>query len=545
VRVYVGDVGAIQDDLRLPGAWPPGAASDAVERIDTHVSWVFRLADRVYKGKRAVALGFLDFTQLESRRAACHAEVALNARLSPRVYLGVRAIVQRADGSHALGAEVAVGAPAGPHTVDFAVEMIRLDERWRADALLEQGTLTTTDVERIADHIAGFHTRCRSDGHTAAFGRPDAISVNVRENFAQTRGRLERYLATGEATELEQRQLAFLRSSSAILDERARGGFVRDGHGDLRLEHVYLLSDGELVVLDCIEFNERFRYADVASDLAFLSMDLAWHGRVDLAERLLARYARASNDYDLYAVVDFYETYRAFVRGKIAAMLATDSLASPDARSRGAAEARRYFVLAATGSRPPLVPASVVVVAGLIASGKSTVADRIGLELAAPVIEADRTRKHMLGVAATRTLPGGTWSGAYDRAFTARVYTEMLRRASVVLASGRPVVLDASFRSRELRMAARGLAREHGVTFRLVECRAPDELLRARLAERTNGPSVSDARVEIFDDFKASFEPVDELRAAEHVVVDTSLPLERTLALLRRRLDTWPAGLVA
>jgi len=539
---YMRQVGAIEEDLRLARAW---STSDPVERIDTHVSWVFRAGDRVLKVKRPVSLGFLDFSTLEARRVACEAEVRLNARLAPDVYHGVRTIVRQADGSHTFGPMLDVGSPVPADVVDFAVEMTRLDESVRMDSLIAARTLEASDVERVAEHVAAFHARCRADEETARFGMPDAVARNVKENFAQTRADLTTYISEPDAAELERRQLGFLTEHGALLEERARAGRVRDGHGDLRLEHVYLLADRNITVLDCIEFSERFRFADVCADVAFLSMDLAWHERVDLAERLLARYAREASDYDLYAVVDFYEAYRAFVRGKIAALLAGDELASPEARGRGAAEARRYFLLALSGARPPLVPASVVVVSGLVAAGKSTVADRVGLELGAPVVDADRTRKQMLGVEPTHTLRDGTWSGAYDRGFTDRVYAEMFRRAAVVLESGRPVVLDASFRSRALRAGAHALATRFGVPFRLVECRAPDELLRARLAERSRGPSVSDARADLFDAFKASWEAIDELRAAEHVVVDTSRDIDATMHVLRRRLDTWPAGLVA
>lgn len=537
-------MGAIEEDLRLSRAW---AAPDAepVERIDTHVSWVFRVQDRVFKLKRPVSLGFLDFSTPGARRSACDAEVLLNSRLAPGVYHGVRGVLRSADGVHSLGPTLAPGAPVPSGVVDFAVEMTRLDETLRMDHLVVSGALGASDVERVAEHVAAFHARCLSNDEIAQYGLPDRVAVNVKENFAQTRGQLETYLRTADANELERRQLGFLRDHGDLLEARARDGRVRDGHGDLRLEHVYLMPDETITVLDCIEFNERFRFADVCADVGFLSMDLAWHERVDLAERLLARYARESNDYDLYSVIDFYEAYRAFVRGKISAMLARDAAAAPEARARGAADARRYFLLALSGARPPLVPASVVVVSGLVAAGKSTLADLLGLEVAAPVIDADRTRKHMLGVAATETATGGTWSGAYDRAFTDRVYEEMMRRGAVVLASGRPIVLDASFRSRALRARARDLARRFDVPFRLVECRAPEEMLRARLLAREHQASVSDARVDLLDAFKASWEPITELSASEHVVVDTSQDIARSMAMLRRRLDMWPAGLVA
>jgi predicted kinase len=343
-------------------------------------------------------------------------------------------------------------------------------------------------------------------------------------------------------------QSAFLRERRALFSSRIREKHVRDGHGDLRLEHAYFWPPAEvkgerpIIILDCIEFNERFRFADTCADIAFMSMDLAANGRVDLAERFIARYAREANDFDLYGVIDFYEGYRAFVRGKIAAMRANDPAASADARARAHAEARRYFLMALSADRRSLLAPEVVCVGGVIASGKSTIADRIGAALGAPVVDADRARKFMLGVAPTEHVNDGAWSGAYDPQLTEHVYEEVLRRARIVLCSGRPVVLDASFRSVHLRAAARELASDHGVPFRFVECRAPLDVCRARLVRREKDGDVSDGRLEIFDDFVAHVEPVTELPETEHIVVDTQRRIDENLRTLSSTLGAWPAG---
>ena len=480
--------------------------------IETHISKVLLREHDVLKTKKPVDLGFLDFRTIEARKAACEAEVELNRRLAPGVYLGVVPIEENGV------------------TIDWAVHMVRLSDRRRADLRLEKGTLRPIDIDSIAERIARFHEEARCDEHTSSFGEPRAIAINVRENFAQTRGVIERYLSTGQAREIESRQLAVLDERADVFRRRVSEKHVRDGHGDLRLEHVYL---DPIVVIDCIEFNERFRFADTCSDIAFLAMDLAAHGRVDFAERLLARYARASNDFDLYSVVDFYEGYRAYVRGKVATM------SGPGRED----DARHHFRLALATERPSFMPPMVVAVGGIIASGKSTVASSIGDALSAPVVDADRTRKSMLGVHATKRIEEGAWRGAYDPHFTEDVYAEVLRRADVVLASGRPVVLDASFRSPAMRRAARVLAVRHDVPFRLVECHAPVEVCRARLEERARGTSVSDGRLAIFDDFCARFEAMTELRADEHLVLDTTRPLDETMRRVRDRIATWPLGL--
>ncbi len=502
--------------------------------IETHISWVLLHERDVYKIKKPVEMGFLDFSTAALRKAACEREVELNRRLAADVYLGV--VPLRRSGER-------LTLEGDGEIVDWAVHMRRLDDRDRADIRLAQGRLGPEDVARIARRVADFHAQARADEETAAFGKAEAIAINVRENFTQTAASLQHYVTAGQARELGEHQLAHLEQHADRFEARVAAGRVRDGHGDLRLEHVYLADDGSITVLDCIEFNDRFRYADVASDLAFLAMDLSAHGHVELSEHLVAEYAQHGGDYDLYGVVDFYEGYRAFVRGKIATFVADDPSIDAAHRSRAVASARRCFMLALATGRRSLLGPRVVAVGGVIASGKSTVSGRLSLEMSAPVVDADRTRKQMIGVRATQPVHEGSWQGAYDPKFTEEVYAEVFRRAGVVLASGRPVLVDASFRSKALRGRAHALATEYGVPFRMVECRIDFAVAKDRLRERAKHASVSDGRLEIFDDFVAKWEPIDEFDADEHVILDTSQPLEETIDALRSDVQTWPPGL--
>jgi len=500
------------------------------ELIETHISWVFLGATEVFKVKRPVDLGFLDFTTIEKRRKACDAEVRLNRRLAPHIYLGVVPITVDATGMHHIGGE---GEP-----VDWAVQMRRLAVERRADELLKAGFLDPTQIDELARHVARFHQEARCDEETSRHGHVATIRRNVEENFEQTRASIGDYLNPAQAREIETWQHDVL-DDEARFTARVEMGRVRDGHGDLRLEHVYFETDGAITIIDCIEFNDRFRYGDVCSDIAFLSMDLAWHGRVDLAERLLARYAREANDYDLYSVVNFYESYRAFVRGKVASLLASDMAASTKARERAGREARRYFVLSLAYERPPLVPPRVVAIAGMIASGKSAAATTVGDVLAAPVLSSDRTRKHLMGRKPTESLRSEAWSGAYSAGASAAVYDEIWRLADVVLSSGRPIVIDASFRTSTMRDAARRLADRHGVPFLLVECNAPPDLIRERLAARERGGAhESDARTDVLDEFQRRFERIDELPPSEHVRLDTSQPRDATRRQLRSLFES-------
>lgn len=498
------------------------------ELIETHISWVFLRAEAVFKLKKPVNFGFLDFSDRLSRERACYAEVELNSRLAPGIYRGVLPVRRDRGGQHSIDG-------AG-EVVDHVVHMSRLPAQARADLLLERGELTHAHVDAVARLLARFHLRAARGERISEFGALDVIRGNVTENFEQARALLVELVPAAVEREVEARQIDFLRDHVDLFAQRVAQGYVRDGHGDLRLEHVYFTGAAEPVIIDCIEFNERFRFADVCADLAFLAMDLRCQRRPDLQERLLSTYARKSGDYDLFLLVDFYEGYRAYVRAKVSAFtLASGSLSSA-ARTRLEAEARRYLLVALAAERPPLGAPRLVAVGGLIASGKSSVATALGDASGAIVISSDETRKRMHGAEPTTPLQdprhAAAWQGAYSPEVSQRVYSELLRGARLALASGRSVILDASFRSRADREAARRLASSMGTSFCFVECRATEDVARARLAQRARGPSNSDGRVEIYADFAARYEPVTEFAAPEYLLVDTSGTLERSLEQL-------------
>lgn len=511
----MSDIEQIKRDFLKPG----------VELRETHISLVFLSGDSVFKVKKPVDLGFLDFTELATRKRLCEREVELNRRLCADVYRGVVPIVRGENG------RMELAGPGKP--VEWAVQMRRLADEDCAEMRLQAQALSVSDVRRIAERIASFHADCRCDGETSAFGEVSAIERNVRENFEQMSNDALLFISREELSAIERFQLGFLADQRERFTERIRQNRIRDGHGDLRLEHCYFGPQGEVEVIDCIEFSDRFRYGDTASDIAFLAMDLVWHGRRDLSEALLAAYARASGDFDLYGVVDFYESYRAFVRGKVNALVVNDAGIAFEARQRAAAQARRYFVLAEACAREPAYRPAVYVVCGVIASGKSTVAEELAPFVQAPVVDTDRTRKDLAGVTATTPLRDAAFGGHYSQKATSAVYDEVLRRAAVVLGSKRPVVIDASFRGKATRQAARELARRFDVPFLLIECAVGLDTVRARLAERARASSVSDGRLEVLDAFVASWEPIDELPAAEHLRVDTTRSIAETMASIR------------
>jgi aminoglycoside phosphotransferase family enzyme/predicted kinase len=501
-------VPSLLDDLRRPDAYPVPRPSQ-VTRITTHISWVFLTDREVWKLKRPVDYGFVNYTTLERRRRCCEDEVRLNRRLAPDVYLGV-VPVRLGPRGHWFGTDGAV--------VDYAVRMRRLEDERSADALLRRGALTPEHLTRLAERLARFFMDAAP---APGAGAIEVIRDNVVENFAQVEPFVGRFVSRETFDAVRVWQLGILERQSGRFRGRVEQGRIRDGHGDLRLEHVYF-EDAGPIVIDCVEFNERLRQGDAAADVAFLAMELTARSRADLAELFLAAFAQESDDHDLYGVVDFYAGYRAWVRGKIAALLAADPSTPPEKAVRKAEEARLLFNLARSyaEARPGTSP--VVAVGGLIGSGKSTLAESLGRAAAVPVVSSDRIRKALAGVRATERAP----EGAYSPAFSARTFDELFRRAAVVLDSGRGVVLDATFRERALRLRARDLARRHGRRFLFAETVCDEATLRERLRRRAAGPSVSDAGEALLERVRAEFEPVIELGVGEHVRVDTTGPRE-------------------
>lgn len=488
--------------------------------VETHASWVVLTADEAIKFKKPVDLGFLDFSSRAKREEFCRAELELNRRLAPTVY---RTVIPVWHGPRGYVLGDAAGPADGLELVDHAVVMRRLAEHDRADVLLAEGRLSAELVRRLAARLTRFHRELRAETELAHFGSVASLGRNVRENWSELEGCA--IVAEEVWAPVSTAQARFLAEHGAYIDERCQQGHVKDGHGDLRLEHVYFEGD-DLAIVDCIEFSDRFRYADTALDIAFLSMDLRHAGRPDLAEDFLAEVAHMSGDFDAYRVVDFYESYRATVRGKVAAFRALQcegTRAQAQEHEAVGFFAQALQALAGERERPR---ARLICMGGLIASGKSTLSRRLGQALHAPVIDSDGTRKRAHGVDVLTSLADEPFAGAYSPDATERTYDLLERGARAVLESGRTVIVDASFRSRALRARFSALARALGVPHLLLECHAPSEVIAERLSRRARGPSRSDGQANMLGAFVAAWEPISAGEADRVLRCDTSQPGE-------------------
>lgn len=325
---------SLVDFLQHPESYPERPRSVAM--VQTHISWVFIGDDRVYKVKKPVDFGFLDFSTLERRRFFTEEELRLNRRFSPDVYLSVVPISER-DGAYRLGDDTDV--------VEYALKMRRISEDHMLYRLLEQGRADEGLLRRVGTHLARVYGTIASDETARRYGGLETISHNVTENFEQTGKYIGGPLTRDTYEAIRSWSMAFIRDRSAAFGERVAQGRIKECHGDLHLEHI-CVNGREISVFDCIEFNERFRYGDVASDVAFLAMDLDYNGRPDLADAFVDAFRTASGDTGIDGVLTFYKVYRAYVRAKVTSFMLDDAGLDEGLKARALRAAGRYYDLA-------------------------------------------------------------------------------------------------------------------------------------------------------------------------------------------------------
>jgi aminoglycoside phosphotransferase family enzyme len=326
-------ISSLREALLHPEIYPDRPR--AIKFIETHISLLFLTGHHVYKVKKPVNFGFLDFTSLEKRKFFCEQEVTLNRRLAPDIYLGVERITK--EGSRVL-------LSGKGEVLEYAVKMKQIPEEFLMDKLLEKKQVTSKMIESVSEKLVQFYFAAETNDHIKSFARPERLKQDTDENFEQTEKYIEVTISREVYEEVKKRTNDFFRTRGKLFYQRIASDQIRDCHGDLRLEHIFWGE--EISIFDCIEFNERFRYTDVAADIAFLAMDLDYRNREDLGEHLIRAYVGESGDLELMEVLDFYKCYRAYVRGKVESFRLDDPHI-PEEEKKGALErAQTYFSLA-------------------------------------------------------------------------------------------------------------------------------------------------------------------------------------------------------
>jgi len=319
--------------LLKPKAYPE--TPQWIELVQTQMSFVFLTDNYVYKVKKPVNLGYLDYTTLDKRRFYCQREVELNRRLCANVYLGVVPIIREKG-------DIFIGGQG--EDIEYAVKMRRLPQEAMMDVLLTKNQVSSEMVSSVAERLEEFHREAETNANISTFGDLDTITQNTEENFTQT----EKYIGTTISQEKYQRikdyTNSFIRQNTSLFHKRIADGKIKDCHGDLHAAHI-CFSNG-ICIYDCIEFNDRFRYCDIASEVAFLAMDLDHYGRADLSRSFVNAYVERSQDKQILELLNFYKCYRAYVRGKVQSFKFDDPYISEGEKARVLATARRYFELA-------------------------------------------------------------------------------------------------------------------------------------------------------------------------------------------------------
>jgi hypothetical protein len=498
--------------LHDPRAYPHPVARVAL--TETHISWVLLAGEFVYKIKKPLDLGFLDFSTLARREHFCREELRLNRRLAPALYLDVLPITGAPD-APVLG---------GPGTaIEYALKMRRFPQEALLDRVLARGALTPQHIDDLAQTLAAFHQRQAAIAPaTSPFGSPDAVLAPMRQNFTQIRPRVAaafqaRLNQLAQWTETTHAQLR------PVLEARHAAGFIRECHGDAHLGNMALLQ-GRVTLFDCLEFNDQLRWIDVISEIAFTVMDLDDRQHPTYAHRLLNGYLEATGDYAGLALLRFYLVYRALVRAKVAAIRLSQADVGAVERAHHEELFASYLALAERYTRPP-APA-LLITHGVSGAGKSTLAQWLVEALGAVRVRSDVERKRLEGATADAGADTGLNRGRYSSDMTARTYARLAELATTIVASGFSVVVDATFLRQAQRETLHAVARAQRVPFVILDLTAREDLLHARIAARAvQGRDASEATHAVLVQQLATREPLTTNEIGDALEIATEAPL--------------------
>lgn len=514
------------DAVKDPSTFPHPVS--CIRMIETHISWVVLTGKWVYKLKKPVDFGFVDFTTLELRRAACYEEVRLNRRTAPELYDNVVMLTEERSGPRFGG--------TGP-VLEYAVRMRQFAQEDLLDQCLVRQQLSAEIVDTLACEVAKLHREADVATTESPFGNPDSIRASVQACLD--------HLLMSPASEAMRSQFVQLNEWANIegrrLEEtftvRKREGWVRECHGDLHLGNLVLYG-GRPMLFDCLEFNPELRWIDVISDVAFLVMDLFDRGAAPLSWRLLNKWLEQTGDYGGLSVLKYYLAYRALVRAKVAALRLGQPDLSPDDVSHQQALLSSYAELALRLTKPnhPVI----LMMHGVSGSGKSFIAAQLASSLGAVQIRSDIERKRLYGMWPPTENPQPANPEKYSRQATQQTYLKLQTIAREVVSAGYSVIVDATFLRHADRIPFASVADELGIPSIIVTCDAPESILRQRVSQRqSRGQDPSDADVTVLESQIANWEPLDPAESQRSVSVNTvDNNVETVLPQIRKMISS-------
>ena len=503
-----------------PGFYPHPVI-EPIELIQTHVSYVLLTGDYVYKVKKPVNFGFLDYSTLDKRHHFCKEEIRLNQRGAAEIYLEILPISQAGE-KYQLG---------GTDAVEYVLKMQQFPQEGLFSNMFERGELTEKYMEDLGRIVAQFHEKAHTDDYIRKFGEIPQVRDAIDENYRQTASYIGGPQTQEHYEETQQYTDKFFASGEEVFASRIKNNWIRECHGDLHLRNICLWQD-KILLFDCIEFNEPFRFVDVMFDIAYAVMDMDARSRPDLGNAYLNTYVEQIGDWEGLQVLPLYLSRQAYVRAKVTSFLLDDPSVPAADKEAAAVTAAKYYQLAWEYTRSPS-PAygpqsgssqgKLTLMSGLSGSGKSTVARHLARHTGAIHIRSDAVRKHLAGV------PLDEQGGAdlYSAEMTEKTYSRLLELGIKLASVGWSVILDAKYDKKKLRQDAIAGANSHQLPLSILHCTAPMEVCQGRVSSRTG--DVSDATADLLTKQQAAAEPFTESEQPYVKTLDTTQDWESQL----------------
>jgi len=497
----------------------PHPVKESIELIQTHISFILLTGEYAYKLKKNVDLGFLDYSTLEKRREFCFLELSLNQRTAPELYLEVVGIIQKGDRFQLTSPDFEEKTGESS-PVEYAVKMRQFPQKNLFTALFEAGKLTEKDLEKTGEIVAKFHLEAPTNDYISKFGEVSQIRQSLNNNYQLTEKYIggpqteKQYEETKEYTDL------FLNKYREVFDKRINNNWIRECHGDLHLRNMCKWQD-KIILFDCIEFKEAFRFVDVMYDVAFTVMDLEAKKRTDLANAFLNTYIEQTGDWEGLQVLPLYLSRQAYVRAKVNSLVLDDSSISEEKKQEATKEAASYYKLAWEYAIPRC--GRLILMSGLSGSGKSTNARYLARGLGAIQIRSDAVRKHLAGL----SLEAEGGEDLYSSEMTQKTYQRLVELGGILAKIGFTVILDAKFDRLQFRKEAMAIAKENQLPFNILYCDAPRSVLRSRLQQRQG--DISDATADLLNSQISEAEPFAEEEKNYLTTIDTTQFLDSQL----------------
>ncbi|NEQ45562.1 MAG: AAA family ATPase [Leptolyngbya sp. SIOISBB] len=490
----------------------PHDVQTPIQLMQTHVSYVLLTGEFAYKVKKPVDFGFLNYATLEKRQHFCEEELRLNQRAAAPLYLETVSIAQQGD-RYVLG-------DAG-EIVEYAVKMQQFPQSTLLSHLFEQGDLTEDLLRQLAEAISDFHLQAETNDYIRNFGTVANVRQSIDENYEQTAGFIGGPQTQQQFDETKAYTDQFFATQQSLLQQRMDQGMIRACHGDLHLNNICYWQD-QLLLFDCIEFNEPFRLVDVMFDIAYIIMDLTVQGRRDLAAVFLSHYVECTGDWEGLSVLPLYVSRQSYVRAKVTSFLLGDPSIDEATKQAASEKAAKYYTLAWSYVQPQ--PGRLLVMSGLSGAGKSTVAKELSRQLGAVYLRSDAVRKHLARV----SLQSRGDDSLYTAEMSEKTYTRLAALGGMLANQGYTAILDAKFDRVATRQLAIAQAQQYNLPLTIVNCQAPAAVLAQRVRDRQG--DIADATVAVLAN--QQFEPFTVPEKSYVKRVDTTQPLTTQLATI-------------